>query len=133
MSEPQHEPYTGYSDPDTGKPELGRLVEAVAADAKAYFEAQKALTTLEVSEKVGRGAAVSLLAVVLILIVSAAFLMGSVALSLWLAHLLHSTMLGFLAVAGLYLLLGVVFYLLWRTVLRDKVILTVIRSMHEDH
>jgi hypothetical protein len=42
-------------------------------------------------------------------------------------------MLGFLAVAGLYLLLGVVFYLLWRTVLRDKVILTVIRSMHADH
>lgn len=131
MSEPQHEPYTGYSDPETGKPELGRLVEAVAADAKAYFEAQKALTTLEVSEKIGRAAAYAFMGLVVVLLISTVFLMGSVALSLWLATLLGSVTLGFLAVAGIYLVLGLLFYWLWNRVLKEKIILAIIRSMHD--
>ncbi len=130
MSGPQDERYARYTDPGTGKPDLGLFVEAVAADAKAYFEAQKELTTLAIGEKLGRFVAVLLAAVVLILVLSAAFLMGSVALSLWLGGMLGSVMLGFLSVAGIYVVLGGLFYLLWRTMLRDKVTLAVIQAIH---
>jgi len=130
MSGPEDKRYDRYTDPGTGKPDLGLFMEAVAADAKAYFEAQKELTTLAVGEKLGRAVAVLLAVVVLILVLSAAFLMGSVALSLWLGEVLGSVMLGFLAVAGIYVVLGGLFYLLWRAVLRDQVTLAVIKAIH---
>jgi hypothetical protein len=131
MDGSQNERYARYMDPETGRPELGSLLSAVMADAKAYFEAQKELTTLEVSEKIGRAAAYAFLVLVLVLVISAAFLMGSVALSLWLGTALGSTTLGFLAVAGIYLVLGLLFYWLWNRVLKERIILAIIRSMHD--
>lgn len=130
MDAAEEERFARYADPETGKPDLGTLVNAVMADAKSYFEAQKELTTLEVSEKVGRAAAVMMLAIVLILIISAAFLMGSVALSLWLGSVWGSVTKGFLTVAGIYILLGLLFYWLWRGSLKDRITLAVIRGMH---
>lgn len=130
MDAPPDERYARYANAASGEPELGSLVKAVVADAKSYFEAQKELTTLELGEKLGRAAAVALLALVLALVASAAVLMGSVALALWLGSVIGSVALGFLAVAGLDVLVGAVFFWLWRGVLKDKITLAVIRSMH---
>jgi len=122
--------YERYTDPETGNPAPGLFVEAVVEDAKAYIEAQKELITLQVSEQAGRAVAVVVVAMVLFFLLSAGFLMGSVAFSLWLAVLLGSTIKGFLAMAGIYVLLGVSFYLLWRTVLRDRITVAVINAFH---
>jgi uncharacterized membrane protein YobD (UPF0266 family) len=131
MDGSQNERYARYVDPETGRPALGSLLNAAMADAKAYFEAQKELTKLEVSEKIGRAAAYAFMGLVVVLLISTVFLMGSVALSLWLGTLLGSVTLGFLAVAGIYLVLGLLFYWLWNRVLKEKIILAIIRSMHD--
>ena len=130
MTESQDDRYARYADPETGRPDLGLFVEAVVGDAKAYFETQKELTTLAVSEKAGRAVAIVVVGLVLFFAFSAAFLMGSVALALWLGKLLGTSTLGFLAVAVLYVLLGIVFYLFWRSFLKDKITLAIIRAIH---
>ena len=55
-----------------------------------------------------------------------------VALALWLGQLLANNALGFLLAGGIFLVLGGVFFWLWRSVLRDKVTLAVINAMHDD-
>ncbi|HRO99867.1 MAG TPA: hypothetical protein PLN54_10575, partial [Flavobacteriales bacterium] len=54
--------------PDT-EPGLGDVFEAVTGDAKAYMAAQKALITLDLSERGGRIAAKAVWLVVAVLLV----------------------------------------------------------------
>lgn len=119
-----------YMDPETGRPDLGLFAEAVLDDAKAWFEAQRELTTLAASEKAGRLAGMVIAFLVIFFFLSAAFLMASTALALWLGGLLGATGWGFLCVGGLYLLLGLLFLVLWKAGLRDRVVLTFINAMH---
>lgn len=123
-------PYAKYTRPGEDAPDLGSYVQAVGEDAKAWFEAQKALTKLEAGEQLGRLAAMVMMVVVVGLVVITTLMFWCVALALWLGQLLENNILGFLLGGGIFLLLGVLFYLLWRTVLRDKVTLAVINAIH---
>ena len=130
MADSKDDRYARYTDPVTGRPDLGLFAEAVVGDAKAYFETQKELTTLAVSEKAGRAVAMVVVGLVLFFTFGAAFLLASVALALWLGKLLGTSTMGFGAVAVLYVLLGMVFFLLWRSFLKDTITLAVIRAIH---
>lgn len=130
MNEPENR-YAQYVRPDEDGPDIGLYMQAVTDDAKAWFEAQKAVTVLEVSEKVGKLSSMLLLVVVLGLITTTALVLWFIALAIWLGDLLGDTALGFLAAGGLFLLLGALFYLIWRSVLREKVTLVVINAMHD--
>ena len=130
MTEPENR-YARYVRPDEDGPDVGLYMQAVTDDAKAWFEAQKAVTVLEVSEKVGKLSSMFLLVVVLGLVTTTALDLWVTALAIWLGDLLGNMALGFLAAGGLFLLLGALFYLVWRSVLRDKVTLVVINAMHD--
>jgi hypothetical protein len=122
--------YTRYTKPDKDGPDMGLYLQAVSDDAKAWFEAQKAVTKLEASEQLARLSAKLMFVAVVGLIVVAALMLWFVALALWLGQLLHSNTLGFLVAGGIFLVLGGLFFLLWRSVLRDKVTLAVINALH---
>jgi hypothetical protein len=127
---PEQHSHTRYTRPDEDGPDIGRYVKAVGDDAKAWFEAQTTVTKLEVSERLGVLSAKALLVVVVMLVVATALVLWFVALAIWLGELLASAPLGFLVAGAIFLLVGVVFYVLWRTVLRDKVTLAVINAIH---
>jgi hypothetical protein len=54
----------------------------------------------------------------------------SVALGLYLSRVLHDNVLGFLAAGGVLFAATGLFYLIWRWVLRDRIILAVINAAH---
>ncbi|MCC6542186.1 MAG: phage holin family protein [Flavobacteriales bacterium] len=123
-------PYSRYTRSGEDGPDIGLYLQAVGEDAKDWFEAQKALTRLEVSEQLGRLASNLILVAVAGLIATTALMLWFVALALWFGQLLANNALGFLLAGGLFLLIGALFFLVWRTVLRDKVTLTVINAIH---
>ncbi|HMC96942.1 MAG TPA: hypothetical protein VKG92_04780 [Flavobacteriales bacterium] len=129
MAEPS-EHYARYVRDGEDGPDVGLYLQAVTEEAKAWFEAQKNVSRLEVSERVGRLSGMLLASVVLGLIMTTVLMLWFIALALWFGHLLGNNALGFLAAGGLFLALGGIFYLVWRTVLRDKVTLAVINAMH---
>ncbi len=45
---------------------------------------------------------------------------------------LNDNALGFLLAGGIFLVAGAAFFLIWRSVLRDKVTLAVINAMHDE-
>lgn len=125
-------PYQRYTRPDEDGPDIGLYVQAVSDDAKAWFEAQKAVTKLEVSEQIGKLSSTVMMGAVIGLIGVTVLMLWFVALALWLGQLLANNALGFLLAGGIFLVLGIIFFLVWRTVLRDKVTLAVINAMHDD-
>jgi len=127
---PEQHSHTRYTRPDEDGPDIGLYAKAVGDDAKAWLEAQTTVTKLEVSERLGVLSAKALLVVVVMLVVATALVLWFVALAIWLGELLASAPLGFLVAGAIFLLVGVVFYVLWRTVLRDKVTLAVINAIH---
>lgn len=127
-----HGPYTRYTKSGEDGPDMGMYLQAVSDDAKAWFEAQKAVTKLEASEQLGRLSGMVMLVAVVGLIVVTALMLWFVALALWLGQLLANNALGFLLAGGIFLVLGGLFFLLWRSVLRDKVTLAVINAIHAE-
>jgi hypothetical protein len=125
-------PYQRYIRPDEDAPDISLYVQEVSDDAKAWFDAQKAVTKLEVSEQVGKLASTAMMGIVMGLIGTTVLMLWFVALALWLGQVLANNALGFLLAGGIFLVLGILFFLLWRTMLRDKVTLAVINAMHDD-
>lgn len=123
-------PYTRYTQPEEHGPDIGLYLQSVTADAKAWLEAQKAVTKLEASEQLGKLSAMLTLVAVIGLIVTAALMLWFVALALWFGQLLANNALGFLAAGALFLFLGGIFILVWRSVLRVRVTLAVINAIH---
>ncbi len=124
------ERYARYTGVEDEGPQLGILLEALVDDAKGYFETQRDLAGLRASEKAGRAVAVLLLALVIAVLLGGVLVMLSVALALWLSTLLGSLILGFLAMGGVHLLFALLFYLLWRSALREKIIVAIINAAH---
>lgn len=125
-----NERYARYTPPGGDAPELGLLIEGLVDDARGYFETQRELMTLSASEKGGRLVAYLMLVIVAVVLLAGVLVMLSLSMGLWLGDILGSLPLGFLAMAGVHAVLVALFYLLWRTVLRDKIILTIINAAH---
>ena len=126
----ENEQYTRYTRPGGDGPEMGLLIEGLVDDAKNYFDTQRDLVTLNASEKGGRFVAVMVLVLVVAVLLGGVLVMASVALALWSGGLLGNMALGFLVMGGVHLLLAGVFYLLWRSVLRERIILAIINAVH---
>jgi hypothetical protein len=128
-----NERYARYTRPDGDGPELGLLLEALVEDAKGYFEAQRDLIGFNSAEKGGRIVAILLLVLVVAVLLGGVLVMLSIAMALWLSEVIGSLPLGFLATGGVHLLLAGLFYLLWRAVLRERIILAIINAVHGEH
>lgn len=129
-SEPK-ERYARFTRDGEDNPDLGLFMDAVVEDGKGWLDAQKQYATLAGSEKLGKLSGTLLVAVVSALFVAAILVMCSIALALWLGRLMNDMALGFLSVAGIYLVLTIVFYLIWRHMLRDRITLSIVNAVYE--
>ncbi|MCB0766105.1 MAG: phage holin family protein [Flavobacteriales bacterium] len=127
----QEERYARFTRPGEEEPDLGVFMDAVVEDGKGWLEAQKNYGILFGSEKLGKLSGTLLVAVVSALFIGAVLVMSSVALAIWLGRIMGDLALGFLAVAGIYLLLTVIFYFIWRHILRDRITLAIINAAYE--
>lgn len=118
---------------ERGVPEdadLGDLLSSALEDGKEFGTAQAEYFKLHASEQVGKAAG-SLAGVVITAAASVlVVLFASVAGALWLGGLMHSMALGFLAMAGVYLLVLVVFLLFAGKALKRSITLNVINSLY---
>lgn len=132
MSDTEQDPrYTRFIRPGEENPDLGLFMDAVVEDGKGWLEAQKNYGILLGSETAGKLSGTLLVAVVSALFIAAVLVMCSMALAIWLGRVLGDLALGFLSVAGIYLLLTVVFYFIWRHMLRDRITLALINAAYE--
>jgi len=127
----QNERYARFTRPGEDNPDLGLFMEAVVEDGKGWLEAQKNYATLAGSEKLGKLSGTLLVAVVSALFIAAVLVMCSMALAIWLGRVIGDLALGFLAVGGIYLVLTIVFYLIWRHMLRDRITLSIVNAAYE--
>lgn len=123
--------YERFTRPGEDNPDLGLFMDSVVDDGKGWLEAQKAYGILLGSEKLGKLSGTLLVAVVSSLFIAAVLVMSSVALAIWLGRMMGDMALGFLSVAGIFLLLTIVFYLIWRHMLRDRITLSIINAAYE--
>ncbi|MCB0763274.1 MAG: phage holin family protein [Flavobacteriales bacterium] len=131
MASQDSERYARFIRPDEDNPDLGLFMDAVVDDAKGWTEAQKNYLTLVASERAGKLSGTLLVAVVSALFVAMVLVMCSLALALWLGEVFNSTPLGFLAVGGIYVVLTIIFYQIWRHILRDRITLSIINAAYE--
>ena len=119
------------ADGDPKATDPGAFLHGLVNALSDYATAEKERLTLSAAIRVGDGLARLLLVVVVLLAVSGAVLMLSVAWALLLARWLDDPVLGFAFSAATDVALGLAFYLLWRTVLRDRIILSIVNSAHD--
>ncbi|MBK7555437.1 MAG: hypothetical protein IPO17_17770 [Flavobacteriales bacterium] len=103
--------------------DLGDFMESMVGETKDLWAVQKDYYALVASEKAARLSAGLLSSVVLTLAIGSVLVFVSLAAALYIGSLLNNMALGFLIMAGGFLLAGVVFMLIWRSGTRDKYIL----------
>lgn len=109
-----------------------RFITSLLDEIKGWWEAQKQHTRLYVFEKLGNVAG-RLLVLALVAIAAVMLLVfASLALAIWLGHTWGSLALGFLAVAGFYLLLLLVLHFGLGPGLRKAITLKVINLLYAD-
>ncbi|MEO8590742.1 MAG: hypothetical protein ABI432_15310 [Flavobacteriales bacterium] len=106
------------------------FVREMAESAADYARAERDHFKLVASQRVGEFSGRIVLFLVMILMVSGTLLMLSVAWGIWLGQCLGDPALGFVLAGATYLVLMLLFYLLWRTILRDRITLAIINTTH---
>jgi len=113
-------------------PDLSDLLNEVSADAKKFWRAQRDYTYLVASEKTARAGRSMVGGVVALALASITIIMLSMAGAYRIGELLGSIALGFLAVGAGYLVLLLLFFLLWKSVIGNKVQLAIINAFHDN-
>lgn len=106
-----------------------RLIDELAARAESYGHSSIELAKLKAVKTAARATGVAgtqlILGTGLVLIL----LMGSIGVSFWLGELLESTYLGFFAVAGCYLVLLLIVFLLRKWLVKRPIENVVIKEL----
>ncbi len=117
-------------DGSTQGPDIGSYLDDLSGDAKAWYEAQKAYTKLEVSGRIGNLSSMLIYGMIIGLLTATVLVMWFVALAIWIGHMLGHMALGFLVSGGIFLVCAGLFYLMWHNGLKDKVTVAVINAMY---
>lgn len=110
--------------------DLSDLLDQATDDAKAYWEAQRDYTQLVASERAGKIGSSMMAGIVLLSIASIVLILLSFAAAYWIGELTGSLALGFLYVSLSYLGLLLIFYVLWRSFLKQKVFLGIVNAIN---
>lgn len=110
--------------------DMSVFLDEVVKDGRGWWEAQKEYTTLVVGERIGKLAGMLMSTIVVVLLVAGVLLMFTLALGLWLGNLLGSLTLGFLCVAGIHLVLTLLFLAFGRKTVSDAMALHIINAIH---
>ncbi|MBK9176349.1 MAG: phage holin family protein [Flavobacteriales bacterium] len=116
-----------------GHLDFSSFMDGLVGDMQGYAKAQRRYLTLHATEKASTlmGKAVEHTAIVVVLGMALLFL--NVALAFYLGDLLASRPLGFVLVAGIYLLLLGAFLLWWKNGARDRFVLDRINDLNDDN
>ncbi|MEO8591251.1 MAG: hypothetical protein ABI432_17870 [Flavobacteriales bacterium] len=129
------DPRTAGLDRDTeegGYLDFSTFMDGFVDDVKGYVDSQKHYLTLHATEKASTLMGKALQHIVLFAALSMALLFLNVALAFYLGDLLASRPLGFVLVAGFYLLLLGVFHLWWTNGGRDRFVLERINDLNDN-
>lgn len=115
---------------DNAPPDPAEFLRDMADAGLGYVRAEREHVKILVGERGGRIAGGAVLLLVVILLLAGLVLMVSVAWGLWLGQRLQDPVVGFLLAGATYLALVGLFYLVWRTVLRDRITLFLLNTIH---
>jgi hypothetical protein len=110
--------------------ELSDQLDQIGADARGYLNTKKDEWLLEAAERAGVISARIVLLIISLAVTGLILLFASFALSSYLSMLLGSTAQGHLAVAGIYLILTVLFRLAWKEKIRSRVIVDIVNEIY---
>ncbi|MDQ3100130.1 MAG: phage holin family protein [Bacteroidota bacterium] len=123
--------YSRYIRVNEDRPDVGVFLEAAKDDAIDLVQTEKDLAILTACEKVGSIAGKVGAGIVGIIFGMLVLILLSVALGIALGNLFNDTALGFVAAAGVYILMGIIFMAVWNSTLKDKLTLSIINAIHE--
>ncbi len=112
--------------------DFGDFMDSMASEAKGYWTAQKEYYTFVASEKAAKASAGMLNGLIMGLVVASILVFLSLAGAIWIGRLLGDMALGFLSMAGVYFVLGLIFLIIWRSGYRDRYILSMFNSIYHD-
>lgn len=110
--------------------DFGEFVDSVTGEAKAYWGVQKDYYTLVASEKAAKTSAAMLNGLVVGLVVASILVFLSLSAAIWIGREMGDMATGFLIMAGVYFLLGLVFVLVWRSGYREQYIMRMFNSIY---
>lgn len=99
---------------------------------KEYVKVRKELTILNIADKTSQLFANLVTDSIVVIFITLAFLFGSLGLSLYLSEIIGNSYSGFLIVAGLYLLIGVIIYAVKDKYLEKRIINGVIKKFFKE-
>jgi hypothetical protein len=112
---------------ESTKGEFSELVD----DVKEYIQTNAEIYKLQASEKAADMGALLAINVVLLIVASMAFLFVSIAAAFLIGELLGKTYLGFLIVAGFYVLAGLIVLYARDRGLKESIADSIIRSIYK--
>ncbi|MFN0082365.1 MAG: hypothetical protein ACKVOM_07565 [Ferruginibacter sp.] len=107
------------------------LIDALFERTKDYVETRADLYRLKAIRKMAEVGSSIISKVILAVVFSSFFLMLNVGLSLWLGDLMNRLYLGFFAVAGFYLIVGVIVYANRQKILRSPIADSIIKKIND--
>lgn len=126
-------PITDRDTDEGGELDFNTFMDGFVDDVKGYVHAQKHYLTLHATEKASVLMGKAVQHIVLFVVLALALLFLNVALAFYLGDLLVSRPLGFVIVAGFYLLLLGAFLLWWKKGARDRFVLDRINELNDDN
>ena len=109
------------------------FMDGFVLDVKGYLNAQKHYLTLHATEKASTLMSKVLEQAVVFGMLAIALVFLNLALAFFLGDLLASRSLGFVIVAGIYVLFMAAFLLWWRNGARDRFVLDRINELNDDN
>lgn len=107
------------------------VIDALFERTKDYVETRADLYRLRAIKKTAEVGSSIISKVILTVVFSSFFLMFNVGLSLWLGYLMNRLYLGFFAVAGFYLLVGIIVYANRQKILRSPIADSIIKKIND--
>lgn len=113
--------------------DIGTWLEDIANDAKAYADSTRDHYVLLASERIARATVGVFERFVAVITLSMAVLLISIAGSLWIGSLTGNPALGFLCMAGFYVLVWLLFRLFWDRSGRERFIVSIVNAILGHH
>jgi hypothetical protein len=122
--------YSRYIRPTEDRPDIGLYMEVVKDDVLELVKTEKELAILKTGQKAGKIAGGIGLGVTGIIFGMIVLILLSVAMGIAFGNAFEDMALGFVAAAGVYILLGALFMVIWNSTLKDKISLYIINTIH---
>lgn len=112
--------------------DFGELVDSLVTGTREYLHTERDLLAMNVQQRVAVLTGGLLSGVLVAVLGLGVLVFCNLALAIWLGGLLASMALGFLVVGGIYFLVFLAFWFIWRGGMKDRFTLNIINSFYDD-